>query len=81
MYCLKCGSRTSLEIISGDAIARNICKACNYIHYVNPKIIVGALPYKDDQVLLCKRDIEPGKGKWTLPSGYMEMGRILRARS
>lgn len=77
MYCLKCGNRTSFEIIPGDTIARNICKACNYIHYVNPKIIVGALPYKDDKVLLCKRDIEPGKGRWTLPSGYMEMGESL----
>ena len=44
---------------------------------MNPKIIVGALPFKDDQVLLCKRDIDPGKGKWTLPSGFMEMGESL----
>ena len=77
MYCVKCGGETSFEIISGDTIPRNICKACNHIHYVNPKIIVGALPCRDDQVLLCKRDIEPGKGKWTLPSGFMEMGESL----
>ena len=51
MYCVKCGGETSFEIISGDTIPRNICKACNHIHYVNPKIIVGALPCRDDQVL------------------------------
>ena len=77
MFCIKCGSKTLLETIPGDTISRNICKVCNYIHYVNPKIIVGALALKDDKVLLCKRDINPGKGKWTLPSGFMEMGESL----
>ena len=77
MYCIKCGRKTNSEIISGDNIPRNRCEACNYIHYINPKIIVGALPFRDDKVLLCKRDINPGFGKWTLPSGFMEMGESL----
>ena len=77
MYCIKCGGKTKSEIINRDNIPRNKCEACNYIHYINPKIIVGALPYRDDRVLLCKRDIHPGFGKWTLPSGFMEMGESL----
>ena len=77
MYCIKCGGKTKSEIINGDNIPRNRCEACNYIHYINPKIIVGALPYRNDRVLLCKRDIHPGFGKWTLPSGFMEMGESL----
>ena len=77
MYCIKCGGKTKSDIINGDNIPRNRCEACNYIHYINPKIIVGALPYKYDRVLLCKRDIYPGFGKWTLPSGFMEMGESL----
>ena len=77
MYCIKCGGKTKNEIINGDNIPRNKCEACNYIHYINPKIIVGALPYRNDRVLLCKRDIHPGFGKWTLPSGFMEMGESL----
>ena len=77
MYCIKCGGKTKSEIIKRDNIPRNKCEACNYIHYINPKIIVGALPYRDDRVLLCKRDIHPGFGKWTLPSGFMEMGESL----
>tara|TARA_X000000950_G_scaffold96431_1_gene121750 strand:+ start:811 stop:1221 length:411 start_codon:yes stop_codon:yes gene_type:complete len=40
-------------------------------------MIVGALPFRDDMVLLCKRDINPGFGKWTLPSGFMEMGESI----
>ena len=77
MYCIKCGGKTKSDIINGDNIPRNRCEACNYIHYINPKIIVGALPIRDDKVLLCKRDINPGIGKWTLPSGFMEMGESL----
>ena len=77
MYCIKCGGKTKSDIINGDNIPRNRCEACNYIHYINPKIIVGTLPLRGDKVLLCKRDINPGFGKWTLPSGFMEMGESL----
>ena len=77
MFCIKCGNKTTIELIPGDRFSRDVCKVCNYIHYVNPKIIVGALALKDDKVLLCKRDINPGKGKWTLPSGFMEMGESI----
>ena len=77
MYCVKCGKKTNNLLVNGDSMYRDVCSACNYIHYINPKIIVGVLPYKGDRVLLCKRDIEPGLGKWTLPSGFMEMGESL----
>ena len=77
MYCSQCGNRTSKIIPEGDNKPREICMECGFIHYVNPKIIVGALALKDDKVLLCKRDINPGKGKWTLPSGFMEMGESI----
>ena len=77
MYCVKCGEKTNNLLVNGDSMYRDVCSACNYIHYINPKIIVGVLPFKGDRVLLCKRDIEPGFGKWTLPSGFMEMGESL----
>ena len=77
MFCVKCGKKTNNLLVNGDSMYRDVCSACNYIHYINPKIIVGVLPYKGDRVLLCKRDIEPGFGKWTLPSGFMEMGESL----
>ena len=77
MYCVKCGKKTNNLLVNGDSMYRDVCSSCNYIHYINPKIIVGVLPCKGDRVLLCKRDIEPGFGKWTLPSGFMEMGESL----
>lgn len=51
---------------------RHVCNACNTIHYRNPKLVVGSLPVWDDQVLLCRRAIEPRQGFWTLPAGFME---------
>ena len=77
MFCIKCGSKTNNVRLNGESIFRDVCSSCNYIHYVNPKIIVGALPFKNNRILLCKRDIHPGFGKWTLPSGFMEMGESL----
>jgi ADP-ribose pyrophosphatase YjhB (NUDIX family) len=77
-YCLKCGNATEQKIPAGDNRPRSVCPACDYIHYENPKNIVGALVTNDaGEVLLCKRAIEPRYGLWTLPAGFMENGETL----
>ena len=58
----------------GDTRERAVCPACDTIHYENPLNVVGTVPYWGDKVLLCKRNIEPAWGKWTLPAGFMELG-------
>jgi ADP-ribose pyrophosphatase YjhB (NUDIX family) len=45
---------------------------CHTIHYQNPRIIAGCLPVWNDQILICRRAIEPRYGFWTLPAGFME---------
>ncbi len=60
----------------GDTKERAVCTACHLVHYENPLNVVGTVPYwgaSDEQVLLCKRNIEPRFGKWTLPAGFMEL--------
>ncbi len=57
----------------GDTKNRAVCPACNTVHYENPLNVVGTVPVWGDKVLLCKRNIEPRKGKWTLPAGFMEL--------
>lgn len=57
----------------GDTHARDVCTACGYVAYENPKIVVGSVVAQADQVLLCRRAIEPRKGFWTLPAGYLEL--------
>ena len=61
-------------IPEGDNRERSVCAACGHIAYENPKIVVGSVVVADGQVLLCRRAIEPRRGFWTLPAGYMELG-------
>ncbi len=73
-YCSSCGSTVSRKIPLDDTLHRFVCDDCNTIHYQNPRIITGCLPLYENQVLLCRRAIEPRKGLWTLPAGFMENG-------
>ncbi|MCH7614507.1 MAG: NUDIX hydrolase, partial [Nitrospinae bacterium] len=71
-YCSDCGASTSLKIPPGDTLPRHVCQNCGTIHYQNPKIVAGCIPEWHDQILLCKRAIEPRFGLWTFPAGFME---------
>ena len=71
------GSQTPdfrLDVPEGDDKVRRICTVCNFVDYINPKIVAGSVVTKGDKILLCKRAIEPRKGFWTLPAGFMEEG-------
>ena len=61
----------------GDTKQRAVCPACGTVHYENPLNVVGTVPYWGEQVLLCKRNIEPRWGKWTLPAGFMELNETV----
>ncbi|MBI5784020.1 MAG: NUDIX hydrolase [Rhodocyclales bacterium] len=76
-YCSSCGAAVSLRVPPGDSLPRHVCDACGVVHYRNPRLVVGALPVWDDKVLLCRRAIEPRRGMWTLPAGFMENGETV----
>ena len=65
------------KIPVGDNRKRYICVACDFIHYENPKIVVGTVPMLGDQVMLCLRGIEPRMNYWTLPAGFLENGESM----
>jgi ADP-ribose pyrophosphatase YjhB (NUDIX family) len=73
-FCPTCGSRCEYRIPADDNRERAICTACGEVHYENPINVVGTLPVWGEQVLLCKRAIEPRLGLWTLPAGFLEIG-------
>lgn len=74
-HCRNCGAAVVYRVPDdGDTKDRAVCPACDTIHYENPLNVVGTVPYFGDKVLLCKRNIEPRWGKWTLPAGFMELG-------
>lgn len=76
-YCSDCGKLVELRIPEGDTLSRYVCSACHVIHYQNPKIVVGCIPEWEDRILLCRRAIEPRRGLWTLPAGFMENAETL----
>ncbi len=73
-HCRVCGSRVAYRIPADDNRDRAVCTVCAEIHYENPINVVGTVPFWGDQVLLCRRNIEPRRGFWTLPAGFMELG-------
>lgn len=73
-HCRVCGARTDYRVPPDDNRPRATCTACGLVHYENPLNVVGTVPVWDDQVLLCRRAIEPRHGLWTLPAGFMELG-------
>ncbi len=77
-YCSHCGSADiQFQIPPGDNRPRYVCLDCDTIHYQNPNMVVGCLPVWQDQILLCRRAIEPRKGFWNLPAGYLENGETV----
>ncbi len=78
-YCTACGSLTTERIPVDDDHKRAVCTQCGLIHYSNPKMVVGCIPEYKDKLLLAKRNIEPRKGKWTLPAGFLENAESVQA--
>ena len=73
-FCTNCGNPVQLTIPENDDRQRFCCNHCGVIHYQNPRLVVGAIPEWKNRILLCRRDIEPQRGLWTLPAGYLENG-------
>lgn len=73
-HCRQCGQPVAYRVPEGDNRERAVCGSCTTIHYENPLNVVGTVPVWEDQVLLCRRNIEPRFGLWTLPAGFLELG-------
>ena len=78
-FCPNCAAPLSIRIPPDDSRERHVCDACGSIHYQNPRNVVGSIPIYREQVLLCRRAIEPRHGYWTLPAGFMELGESTSA--
>lgn len=66
------------RIPDGDDRPRLTCGDCGFVHYVNPRIVIGVVPRWQDRILLARRAINPRKGYWTIPAGFLEVGETLQ---
>ena len=65
------------RILPNDSHERAVCDTCGWVSYDNPKVVIGSVVAHGGQVMLCRRAIEPRRGFWTLPAGYLEHGETL----
>jgi 8-oxo-dGTP diphosphatase len=62
-----------------NGVARRSCTNCGRIHYPDPKVAVGVATFRDGRLLLVRRRMEPGRGRWSLPGGFVDAGEDPRA--
>lgn len=74
IYCPYCA--TPLEVREIYRQQRPVCPQCHFVHFPDPKVAVIGLVTYEAQVLLIRRAVEPDKGKWALPGGYMDAGEM-----
>ena len=73
-FCSRCGSALRFGPVEGEDRERLACAACGHIVYVNPRLVVTAVPVTDrGELVLLRRGIEPGYGSWAQPGGFLEV--------
>ncbi len=76
-FCPSCGGPIDRRVPPEDDRERDVCSTCSLVHYSNPKVVVGSVCTAGDRLLLCRRAIEPSRGLWTIPAGYLENGETV----
>lgn len=76
-FCLRCGGSLAFVLVKEEGVKRLVCGHCRFIAYQNPLVVAAALPVRRGRIYLLRRDIEPSRGLWTFPAGYMELGETV----
>ena len=77
-FCLRCGGTLERRLLKATEPERLVCTACGFVFYLDPKIAVGTIiETTSGRLVLCRRAIDPGYGKWVFPGGYVDRGEPL----
>jgi ADP-ribose pyrophosphatase YjhB (NUDIX family) len=72
-FCSRCGGPMTRAIPPDDTKPRHVCTVCRFVHYLDPKVACGTIAELDGKFALIQRGIEPRKGFWSFPCGFMEI--------
>jgi ADP-ribose pyrophosphatase YjhB (NUDIX family) len=79
-FCVRCGGPLESRLLKATEPERLVCERCGFVHYIDPKVAVGTIITVDDgRIVLVKRAIEPGYGKWVFPGGFIDRGETVEA--
>jgi ADP-ribose pyrophosphatase YjhB (NUDIX family) len=73
-YCPICGGPLGRAAVPPDQREQAVCSGCGFVFYLNPKVVAGTIPEQGGRVLLTRRSINPGRGLWTFPGGFVDFG-------
>src|SRR3990167_3780428 len=76
-FCPLCGAALAAEAVPPDQREQQVCTRCRFVFYLNPKVVAATLPERDGTVLLTRRSINPGRGLWTFPGGFVDFGETV----
>jgi 8-oxo-dGTP diphosphatase len=77
-FCPLCGEGLNRQPVPPENREHPVCSGCRFVFYLAPKVVAGTLPIRDGRVLLTRRAIDPAKGLWTFPGGYVDWGEDVR---
>ena len=73
-YCQQCGGNLTERFVAAENRQRHQCASCGFTHYQNPRVIAAVVVEYEGRLLLQQRAMEPGRGGWTFPGGFLEIG-------
>jgi 8-oxo-dGTP diphosphatase len=76
-FCPLCGAHLVAEAVPPDHREQQVCSRCRFVFYLNPKVVAATIPEQDGATLLTRRLINPGKGLWTFPGGFVDFGETV----
>jgi ADP-ribose pyrophosphatase YjhB (NUDIX family) len=78
-FCPVCGGRLRATKIRENDPERSVCSKCKFVFYLDPKVVACAIVEMGNHILLLRRGVNPQKGKWAMPGGYVDRGETVEA--
>jgi 8-oxo-dGTP diphosphatase len=76
-FCPLCAGPLRRAPVPPDLREQAVCTKCEFVFYLNPKVVAGTIPEQDGRILLTRRSINPGRGLWTFPGGFVDFGETV----